>query len=114
MNESQTNPQDFSPGADLTERCRDLQRLINLLFAAMIITSFTLTAYLGLQAHRASVEMEMAKSRAEQDTALLRQNNAGAEEVYSKLAEFARTHPDFQNKVLSKYKVADSAASGKK
>lgn len=106
MNEPQANPQDFSSGADVIERCRDLQRLVNLLFTGLIITSFTLTAFLGLQAHRASVEVDITRSRAEQDTALARQSNAEAEAVYSKLVEFARTHPDFQNKVLSKYKVA--------
>ena len=113
MNETQTNPPDFSPAADLAEQCRNLQRLVNVLFTGLILTSFTLTAFLGLQAHRTSVELELIKRRADQDAALLQQDNAASQAIYAKLAECARTHPDCQNKVLAKYKVSSSASSGK-
>lgn len=105
MNESETDLQSASRPAGNNGNCEDLRRQITLLFAGLTITSFTLTAYLGLQARRASVELIAIKPRAEDAVKLLQQDDAAAQAVFAKLTEFGRTHPDFQTKILSKYKV---------
>jgi len=83
----------------------NLRRQINLLFGALVVSSFTLTAYLGLQARRASMELMTTKPHEAEALKLIDQDNAAVQAVYGKLVEFGRTHPDFQKQVLSKYKV---------
>jgi hypothetical protein len=90
---------------DIGETCEDLRRQITVLFGALVVTSFTLTAFLGLEARRSSAELLAIKPRAEEAEKLISQDNATVQSVYAKLEEFGRTHPDFQSKVLVKYKI---------
>lgn len=113
MNEMENDPQDAFHATDPVENL-DLRRLVNLLFVGLIFTSFTLTAYLGMEARRAWVDLAIIQPRAERAVVMLNEDNASAEGIYMKLADFARTHPDFQNKVLSNYKVATTAPAGAK
>jgi hypothetical protein len=109
MNEPENNLQNTSRSVDSDEKYESLSRQVNLLFGALIVTSFTLTAYLGLQMRRASVELIAIQPRADEATKLIQQDDANAQSAFSKLEEFGRTHPDFQAKILSKYKVNTNA-----
>lgn len=110
MNEPEMN---LNPGAARStdsDEVESLRRQVALLFGALVISSFTLTAFLGLQARRASVELVATQPRAEEAFKLVQQDNAAMQMAFSKLTEFARTHPDFQKQILSKYKVNSNAA----
>jgi hypothetical protein len=91
------------------ETSEDLRRQINVLFGALVVTSFTLTAFLGLEARRSAAEASVAKPRAEEAEKAIAQDNAAVQAVYAKLQEFGRTHPDFQSKILVKYKINSNA-----
>jgi hypothetical protein len=107
MNEPENN---LTPRSMDGETSADLRRQINVLLGALVITSFTLTAFLGLEARRASAEFMAIKPRAEEAEKAIAQDNANVQTVFSKLQEFGRTHPDFQSKILSKYKLNSNAA----
>lgn len=104
MNEPENNPQISSPAPDAESASQELRRLINILFGAMILTSFTVTAYLGLQSKRASEEAAQAKAQVNELARAIQQEDSTIQATYSKLSEFARRHPDFQQ-ILSKYRV---------
>jgi len=108
MNETETNP-----AADMSanEKIESLRSQMNLLFGALLVASFTLTAFLGLQARRASLDLLALKGPAEESMHLVQQDNAGVEAALGKLVEFGRTHPDFQRAVLSKYQTNTNSAS---
>ena len=106
MDAPDTNPQiENVSRSDNGEGFENLRRQITLIFGALIVSSFTLTAYLGLQARRASVELLTVKPRETEALKLVEQDNAAVQSVYAKLIEFGRTHPDFQKQILSKYKI---------
>lgn len=109
MSVPENNP-DISSSADLDAQNLELRRLVNLLFAGLIVSSFTLTAFLGLQGNRTSKEAAATKAQAQEITQAVQQQEAAIRETYQKLADFGRRHPDFQNQVLSKYKIANPPA----
>jgi hypothetical protein len=109
MNEPDIHIQDTASANDLRGECEDLRRQVNLLFGGLLVASLTLTAFLGLQARRASAELAAVKPQAEQLLKAVQRDDAGAQATFAKLLEFARTHPDFADKVLSKYKVNTNA-----
>jgi hypothetical protein len=109
MNEPENNLSNPSRSIDFNDTCESLRRQINMLFGALVVTSFTLTAYLAVQARRASVELLALKPRAEEADKLIQQDDVSVRSIYSKLADFGRTHPDFQAKILSKYKINTNA-----
>ena len=90
---------------DAEETHESLRRQINLLFAALIISSFTLTAFLGLQARRVSLEYAATRMQAEGALRAFQENNVALRATLTRLQEFARTHPDFQKQVLVRYKI---------
>ena len=81
-----------------------LRRQVNLLFGGLIITSFTVTAYLCLEAKRVTLDLPAAQQRAAEITKLSQQDAASMQPIVVKLSEFARTHPDFQKQIFFKYK----------
>jgi hypothetical protein len=103
MNEPANTPPDFT--GDNDEKVESLRYQMNLLFGCLLIASFTLTAYLGVQARRASMDLIALKGPADQSMQLVQQDNAAVEVTFTKLVEFARAHPDFQKVVLSKYRL---------
>ena len=103
MNEPGTDLQNSSRPVDAEESVETLRRQVNLLFGGFLISSITLTAFLGLQARRASAELMEARAVATQQYTINKQDVASIEVIYSKLAEFGRTHPDFQKRILSRY-----------
>lgn len=110
MNEPQTDLQNGSV-KELNQQCAELRRVNNLLFGALIITSFTLTAYLGLEGRRADAELSDAKQRATQSAQFIQQDVTDIKAFYSKLSDYAHTHPDFQNRVLSKFRLNNSSTA---
>ena len=109
MNEPEINPASASRSMDTLETCENLRRQINLLFGALVITSFTLTAFLGLQMRRASMDYMAVKPRADEALRVFQQDNVAVQQVFAKLNEFGRSHPDFQRLILAKYKIATPA-----
>lgn len=120
MNEPANTPPDFT--GDNSEKIESLRYQMNLLFGCLLIASFTLTAFLGVQARRASMDLISLKGPAAQSMQLVEQDNAAVKATFDKLTEFGRTHPDFQKVILSKYRLnsntppatAASAAPAKK
>jgi len=86
--------------ADLREQCLDLNRQVSLLMVGLIVASFTLTAFLGVQSIRAGRELEQMN----QMMNATRQEQANLEGVLARLIEYAKTHPDFMP-VLGKYGI---------
>jgi hypothetical protein len=109
MNEPENKPSVEKGAYWSNETCEDLRRQITVLFGALVVTSFTLTAFLGLEARRASAELSIIKPRAEDAEKAISQDNATVQAVFSKLEEFGHTHPDFQSKILVKYKLNSNA-----
>ena len=105
MNEPEITPQKTPRSADANEVHESLSRQINLLFAALIISSFTLTAYLGLEARRAWMDYNATKPQVDAALRAFQQDSASVQSALTKLQEFARTHPDFQKQILAKYKI---------
>jgi hypothetical protein len=81
---------------DSNEKIESLRSQMNLLFGCLLVASLTLTAYLALQARRASLEALALKGPAAESAQLLHQDDVAMGNTLSKLAEFGRTHPDFQ------------------
>ncbi len=106
MNESGTDFPNESRETELNRTCGELRRLVNLLFAGLTLTSFTLTFYLGLQARRASAELAVMKPREEARLKAIREDDASAEGIFNRLADFGKTHPDFQKQILYKYNAS--------
>lgn len=116
MNEPGTIPPAAPQSNDHEAQINYLSRQVSMLFAALIVTSFTLTVFLGLEARRAARDYSAIKPQADQALKVIQQDDATVASVYSKLVEFGKTHPDFQTKVLSKYSVDtnSTAAAPKK
>jgi len=116
MNEPGNDLPNASLPVESEDTMEGLRRQVNLLFSGLVITSFTVTAYLCLEARRASIDLSLVQPRAVEITKLAEQDSASAQSIYVKLADFARTHPDFQKQIFFKYKFNPSnpAAAGKK
>ena len=108
MNEPQINPP--SSMGDKNEQVESLRYQMNLLFGGLLVLSFTLTAYLGLQARRASLDLIALQGPAAESMKLAQQDDLAVETAFGKLKEFARTHPDFDKVVLSKYHLNTNSA----
>jgi len=93
---------------DAEEAHESLRRQINLLFGALLISSFTLTAFLALQAGRVSTEYATAKMQAEGALRTFQEDNVALQATLTRLQEFGRTHPDFQKQILVRYKIDGS------
>jgi len=78
------------------EEIENLRSQMNLMFGCILVASLTLTAFLGLQARRASLEAVALKGPAVGLAQQMRQQDVAMSNTLTKLAEFARTHPDFQ------------------
>jgi hypothetical protein len=104
MNEPANNPPDYS--GDTNEKIENLRAQMNLIFGALLVASFTLTAFLALQARRASLDLLSLQGPAAESMRLVQQDNEAVENTYGKLTAFAHTHPDFQKVVLSRFNLS--------
>lgn len=109
MNETGNEPQ--SHPVDNGDQIEDLRRQVNLLFGGLIVASFTLTAFLGLHARRASIDVLAAQNAADQTTRAVQQDQEAVRATFDKLKEFARTHPDFDKQVLSRFHLNTNSAT---
>jgi len=112
MNEPEIYPPTFT--GDNSEKVDSLRSQMNLLFGCLLVASFTLTAFLGLQARRSSLDLIALKGPAEESLRLVQQDDSGVEATFGKLTEFGRTHPDFQKVVLSNFHLSTNSAAVKK
>jgi hypothetical protein len=110
MNEPGNDLQTDLRSPEDAETVESLRRQINLLFGGLIITSFTLTAYLGLEARRASADLVAIQQNADQVARISQQEGQAMQSDFVKLSEFARTHPDFQKQIFAKYKFNTNSA----
>jgi hypothetical protein len=106
MNEPGTDPRNELREAGSDAANAELRRIVNLLFAGLALTSFTLTAYLGLEARRASAELAVVKASEEKTVKAVHDDDASAEGIFNRLADFAKTHPDFQKQIFYKYNAS--------
>jgi hypothetical protein len=103
MNEPGNDLPNVSRPVDAENSIEGLRRQVNLMFAALLICSFILTAFLALQAKRASADLAEIRAHAVEQYNENRQDVAAIQANYARLAEFGRTHPDFQKQILSRY-----------
>ena len=109
MNEPGNEPQNPSRPVDSADTVESLRRQMNLLFGGLIITSFTATIYLGLEARRVTLDLPIAQQRASEITKLSQQDAGSMQPIVVKLSEFARAHPDFQKQIFFKYRFNTNA-----
>ena len=109
MNEPGNDPQNLSQPVNGGDSVETLRRQMNLLFGGLLISSLTLTAYLALQARRASADLLEVQARAIEQFKINQQDIASIQSIYVKLADFGRTHPDFQKRILSRYQFDTNA-----
>jgi hypothetical protein len=108
MNEpgpAQTDPRP----ADREDTVEGLRRQINLLLGGLLISSLTLTAFLALQARRASADLRAVQYHVVEQFKVNQHDIASIQMVYGKLAEFGRAHPDFQKRILSQFQFETNA-----
>ena len=91
MNEPENDPQNASRLMDMNENYEALRRQSNLMFIGLVVTSFTLTVFLGLQAKRAAAELSVIKPAAVETAKAVQQNDANVQALFTKLTEFGRT-----------------------
>lgn len=96
--------------ADLKEQFAALERHTTWLFASLVVLSFTLTAFLGLQARRSGKELDMIKPQATQVIENSRQEGPQVQAFFGRLVEYGKTHPDFAP-ILTKYGLRPTNAA---
>lgn len=101
-------PNDPRP-LDNGDTVESLRRQMNLLFGVLMVLSFTVTIYLGLEARRASLELVATQQRAAELKRHYQQDDASLQAIFMKLSDFGRTHPDFEKQVFAKYKFNTNA-----
>ena len=75
----------------------------------MIITSFTLTAFLGLESRRVTKDAATTKADVARLTRIVQAQDADISVAYTRLSEFTRKHPDFQSILLKYFKITTNA-----
>ncbi len=111
MNEPEKIPSDTAWVSDnANEKIESLRSQMNLMFGVLLIVSFTVTAFLAVQARRASLDLLSLQGPAAESIRLVQQDNETVEATYAKLTDFARTHPDFQKVVFAKYRLSTNTA----
>jgi len=90
--------------SDLNAQIERLQRLTNLLLLALIVLSFTVTAFLAVQSVRTSRELDQIRPQGLQVSEALKKQDPMIQAFKGKLAEYGQTHPDFAP-ILAKYGI---------
>src|SRR5262249_37401836 len=90
--------------AELREQCAGLGQQVKTLLYGLVVASFTLTAFLGLEARRAGKELETIQPQAMQvaETAKREESNIG--NFLGKLVDFGSPPPDYAA-IPEKYNV---------
>ncbi|HYG22242.1 MAG TPA: hypothetical protein VEH04_05610 [Verrucomicrobiae bacterium] len=106
MEDQVTTPADSS---ELKQQLADLRRQTNVLYMALAVLSLTLAGFVGLQARRASKDLDSIRPNA---TALIdgfRKSEAGVGQFVGQLQAYGRVNKDYQQRVLARYPVSTSA-----
>ena len=90
--------------AELKEQCESLGQQVRTLLYGLVVASFTLTAFLGLQARRAGKEVVAIRPQAAQVNEISRREEQGLGLFLGRLVDFGKTHPDYAV-LLDKYQI---------
>ena len=104
MSDMEDQKPEASQIAELKEQCENLGQQVRTLLYGLVVASFTLTAFLGLQARRAGKELLAIQPQAAQVNELSKREEVGLRTFLGQLVEFSKTHPDYAA-ILEKYKI---------
>ncbi len=109
MSEFENKPSESSELGELKEQVAALNRQATFLFIALVVLSFTLTAFLGLQWRRAGKELDAMKQQVAQMQQTGKQEGPQVQALFGRLVEYGKTHPDL-TPLLNKYGAKPAAA----
>jgi hypothetical protein len=116
MNEPETKSTN-SPDevAALKEQCAGLQRQLTLVLLGLVVCSLTLTSFVGLQVRRMGKDLDALRPQAKQVAEAAAKELPVVQSFMTKLADYGKTHPDFQP-IVTKYGLTTNvvAALGSK
>jgi hypothetical protein len=95
---------------ELNSQISALQRQAFILLVALVCVSGTLTIFLYRQASLAGKDINALKPQAQQIIGAFNQNQALMTKFVEQLADYGKTHPDFQP-VLKKYGLVGQPAA---
>ena len=96
--------------AELRDQHESLRHLINSVLMLVIVISGTMTVFLFRQNRFMSQELEAVRARHNNAVSAYKVVSPQIDDFERRLAEYARTHPDFAP-VLAKYRKAAATAS---
>jgi hypothetical protein len=90
---------------DLRAEVADLRRRNMVQLFALVVMSFTLTGFLGLQSRRTSHDLNAMLPQATQVVEANKVEQPRVDSLENKLYNFSKTHPDFATNLLMKYGI---------
>ena len=105
--------QDSGGSSDLKQEVAQLRRLTNLLLLALVVLSFTFTAFLGIQSLRTGKDLQTTREQRTQVSDLLKRQKAEMEKFRNALAIYGQTHLDLAP-ILAKYGINGAPAAAPK
>lgn len=109
MNEPENTIQDSSEAAGLRREVADLRRQANTLYIALALLSLTLAAFIGVQVRRAGKDLDAIRPQATQLVDVNKKDAPLIQSFVSQLAAYGQVHPDYADKVLSKFGIKPGA-----
>lgn len=109
MNEFENKPSESSELVELKDQVAVLNRQATFLFVSLVIVSFTLTAFLGLQWRRAGKELDGMKQQVAQMQQTAKQEAPQVQALFGRMVEYGKTHPDL-TPLLNKYGIKQVSA----
>jgi hypothetical protein len=107
MNESENKTADTSEISELKAQCAQMSKQITTLLIAVVVCSVTYAGFVGLQIRRLGKDLESLRPEGQRATEALAKETPHIQEFMAKLAEYGRTHPDFQP-IMVKYGLTNS------
>jgi len=107
MNESENKTTDTPEISELKAQCAQMSRQITILLAALVVCSVTFAGFVGLQVRRLGRDLESLRPEGMRATEALNKETPHIQEFMAKLADYGRTHPDFQP-IVAKYGLTNS------
>ncbi len=108
MNESESKTTDASEISEVKAQCAKLSRQIPFRLAAMVVASVTFAGYVGLQVRRLGKDLDVLRPQGRQAVEATAKETPHIQEFMAKLADYGRTHPDFQP-IMVKYGLTNSS-----
>ncbi len=104
MSDTENAIQDPSEVAALKQQCATLNSQVATLLVALTVVSLTLTAFIGLQSRRAGNDLKGFRPQVTQIKEAYQKQEPTIKNLVSKLAEYGKTHPDFEP-IVKKYNL---------